>query len=272
MRSVATTIFGNTPQRSALDSLTAESGRSQVILLSGPQGVGKASHLLQSLESQGNPPEVLAPEPSAEDMREAVADVLVAPSFGPYRAVVLDGLGSASEASVSSCLKLFEDPPRGSRFFLVAEDPLVFPDPLLSRIQSVVRFFPLGGPDMLLFASTLGPPDDFSLRVSSGRPGVYKEVFSEAAYKDLWSSVRSACLGLETPAMSMVPKLVRELPSPGSAGRLAASMTCLDAAKSALSEGAGRAGVCRMLEFSSALLKLSRFDSCAHWARGIFPM
>jgi hypothetical protein len=265
-------IFGNSRQRSALDLLTSEESPFQIVLLSGPEAVGKRSHLLESLEALDPPPDLSVPDPSAEEVREGLSDILSAPSFGPYRALVLEGLDTASEASVSACLKLFEEPPPGSRVFLLSEDPSLLPDPLLSRIQQTVRFGPLSVEEVRDYAKSVGEVNDFSVRVCSGRPGIYGELSSDPAYEKLWETARLVCFSKEVNLRNIVPEKIRDLPDPKSPGRLAASLACFDAAKSSLAEGGDRKKICGMLRFSSTLLRLSKFDASAHWVRTIFPV
>ncbi|HEY8097223.1 MAG TPA: hypothetical protein VIE65_14155 [Methylobacter sp.] len=263
------TIFGNSSPRSRLNQLTATRSLTQVMLLAGPPAIGKRSHLLESLSLSPLQPDIVIPELSADDLREAFKDSLYAPCFSEFRAVVLDELGTASDASTSACLKLFEEPPASTRFFIITEDPGSLSDPLLSRIQETIVFTALSESEMQQVRDSLDLHSELASQVCLGRPGIYKEIASDMDYSELWNAVFTACNGpIKQPSL-LLPKKIRNLAVHGSLGRLATMMVCSHAAKEALSSGADKNRVCRLLEFSSTLLHLTRFDACAHWVRSI---
>jgi DNA polymerase III subunit delta' len=70
-----------------------------------------------------------------------------APSFSPWRVVMVDAVDDMERPGANALLKLLEEPPSNSLFLLVSHAPARLLPTIRSRCR-VLRFDPLGEPDM----------------------------------------------------------------------------------------------------------------------------
>ena len=157
-------------------------------LLTGPQGVGKASfaraaalrlladeagppvsaqgletppdHRIAKLWEAGSHPDVMILERlyrektkdfarsiSVDQVRGLSRLFATAPSFSPWRVVIVDAADDMERPGANALLKLLEEPPSNSLFLLVSHAPARLLPTIRSRCR-VLRFDPLGEADM----------------------------------------------------------------------------------------------------------------------------
>ena len=180
-------------------------------LLAGPRGVGKASfaraaalriladaagpesgtgldvpadHRIARLFAAGSHPDYralerlerptggLARNISVDQIRGLGSLLDVTPSLSPWRAIVIDSADDLETAAANALLKMLEDPPANTIFFLVAHAP----GRLLPTIRSRCRrlaFDPLGDEAMTSLLERLVPGADAGalLDLADGSPG-----------------------------------------------------------------------------------------------------
>lgn len=260
--------FGNLVARTILDHLTGLELRSQVCLLTGPAHVGKATHLLESLAAAAGSPELFLSDGTAQNMREALRLCQSHAILGSYRALVLDGLDIMSDATVSACLKVCEEPPAETRIFILVEDSGLLPDSLLSRIQEIVRFKALSEHEILEFAQGFGNVDSTAAHLCRGRPGLYRAM-TGGGYDQLWNAVSSHISGASNALFSDIPSVITELKNGPSADRTAVSITCLDAVEKSILSSGFSSRVIRFLQFSSNVVKYHGADVQSYWTRAL---
>lgn len=181
-------------------------------LIAGPRGVGKASfaraaakrvladaagpvtgaaglevgdhhpiaHLLAAgshpdfrlLERLERPTGGLARNISVDQVRSLSDMLSVTPSMSPWRAIVIDAADDLEGSAANAILKMLEEPPANTVFFLVAHAP----GRLLPTIRSRCRrleFEPLGDDAMTSLLSALVPGANVAdlVRLAGGSPG-----------------------------------------------------------------------------------------------------
>lgn len=159
-------IQGQDKARRTLEAVVA--GRlNRPLLLHGPEGVGKRFSALlttRSLLCQGDRtvacgclsctqirqdvhPDVLVIRATDKDIgvdeiRDALQSLLVYPTQGEHRVVILDGADRLTPAAGNALLKTLEEPPPYARFFLLAEERSQVLPTIRSRVGEVC-FLPL---------------------------------------------------------------------------------------------------------------------------------
>ncbi len=143
----------------------AEGGLTAPLLLLGQEGVGRRFSILETAKQsfsrygagdfhsfqidRGAHPDVtiIAPAPDKRDIGiEAIRDVVemagTFPSTVPARYVIIDGADFLSAAAANALLKTLEEPPKTTRFFLLAESLTEVLPTIRSRC-GLVRYRPL---------------------------------------------------------------------------------------------------------------------------------
>lgn len=258
-------MHGNSLSLDRLRNLAAPESRSQVLALSGPSHLGKASAASQVLEDVLEESDWMAVGPGVAGAREAASFLSSEPAFSPYRAVIVDDAGSLSEPAQDAYLKLCEEPPRGARvWFVTTDDHLMLPA-LRSRVQEVVRWRPLSREEMGEFLSSLeGATDPDAERMSSGRPGLYLAMAGNAEYRALRDAVRELASGAGG-LSSLVPDAVKSLDGKASVRRTAVAEVCRLAALESLSDLSNRARAVALLRFSATLIRHPSANAEVHW-------
>jgi len=205
-----TPIRGNAAAQAAFATASASGSLHHAWLITGPQGVGKATFAVASaarllaesagdvtgertasLIAAGSHPDfrVLArlPKDSKPDADLArsitIAQVrtlqplfATTPSLSPRRVVVIDTADDLERPGASNALlKSLEEPPQGTIFLLVSHAPGRLLPTIRSRCR-VLRFEPLAAPDMRAVLTTSMPDADADeiaalVRAGAGSPG-----------------------------------------------------------------------------------------------------
>jgi DNA polymerase III subunit delta' len=161
-------LHGHHSQIAAFQEALASGRMHHAWLLTGPQGIGKGSFAraaaLRLLADAGGPAVTLPGLETPPDHRvarlwEAGSSISVdqvrglsrlfatAPSFSPWRVVIVDAADDMERPGANALLKLLEEPPSNSLFFLVSHAPARLLPTIRSRCR-VLRFEPLGEADM----------------------------------------------------------------------------------------------------------------------------
>jgi hypothetical protein len=176
------------------------------ILLSGPPGVGKFGFLIDSLASvlpDGCIKTVDGPS-GVGAVREAVSECSFLPS-GPYRAVVIRDAHLMSGQAQDGLLKSMEEPPDGSVFFVVADDPLYLSDPMLSRFRRTVRWSAIPSDDLASLTS-----DSFAIRASFGSAADCITATSMLGLRDMYE----LCTRSDWPSVALrspIPRVLKDM-------------------------------------------------------------
>lgn len=156
--------LGHAPQIAQLRGVLAQRALAASYLFSGPAGIGKfrvAIALAQSLHcpkacgvcstcariAAGTHPDVhlLAPEKNdlrIDQVRTMQTRVQFHPLEGPAKVVVIDRAEALHPAAANACLKILEEPPPATHFFLISAQPHRLLPTIRSRCQTIA-FQPL---------------------------------------------------------------------------------------------------------------------------------
>lgn len=267
------TIFGNEPSRRETAAALRSSPR--FLTLSGPEHLGKCSFAREFLESELDESDLLIADVGPDGARQARPFLSDRPAFSPFRAVLIDDIDHLSEPAQDSWLKLCEEAPEGSCIVAVASDLSFLLPPLLSRVVRDVRWTPLKDAEMMDFAAAPPPGgdsdsqcavDEFALRASCGRPGLYR-VMCSSSYSVLHESVLSS---ISSPLLeSPVPAAVKDLESGRSSERTAASIVVRRAALSAVHDLALRPAALSFLRFAGDMVRVPSLNAEIHWRNAV---
>lgn len=115
--------------------------RHRVFLLIGPAGVSKTSlsRIACTTLNGGNGTTIemdAASHSGADNMREIASQASKYPIGSKYKIFIIDEIHSMSTQAFNVALKLFEEPPAKSVFFLCTTNPEKIPATILSRVQT----------------------------------------------------------------------------------------------------------------------------------------
>ena len=159
-------IVGHQFQRNFLEAALENGRLSHAYLFTGPEGIGKkmvaeecARSLLErdGLGSSGelkDHPNVRCigyeKEIGIDDIRDLKSFFQLKPFAGNARAVIIDNAHTLNREAANSFLKLLEEPPANSHFFLVTHAPDVLPKTIMSRAV-MIRFMQVPKADISLW-------------------------------------------------------------------------------------------------------------------------
>lgn len=260
-------IRGNRSSQDRLRDLLDPASRVQVIALTGPSHVGKASFATALMSELLEESDFAVVDPGVAGSREASAFLSSEPSLSPYRAVLVDDSESLSEPAQDAYLKLCEEPPGGSRIVFVTSDDQAMLPALRSRIQEVTRWAPLTDDEMEAYVSSLeGVRDPDAEKLCGGRPGLYLAIAGDRGFRDLSETVRAMASGSGS-FDSPIPEVVKSLENKASPRRTAVAEVCRAAARALVGNPSNRPRCAALLRFSSVILRHPSANAEVHWQR-----
>lgn len=137
-------------------SSTKDEKSGHAAIVSGPSGIGKRSviisamsQILHSDRRVGSHPDViiLTPEPDhqiirIDQIRTLQSRISVRPIASPTYVIIVDDAGQMTEEASNGLLKLLEEPPAPSLFFLLSTNPDALPKTIHSRCEHI-RMLPV---------------------------------------------------------------------------------------------------------------------------------
>jgi hypothetical protein len=102
-------------------------------------------------------------------------------------------------------LKSMEEPPDGSVFFVVADDPLYLSDPMLSRFRRTVRWSAIPSDDLASLTS-----DSFAIRASFGSAADCITATSMLGLRDMYE----LCTRSDWPSVALrspIPRVLKDM-------------------------------------------------------------
>lgn len=145
-------MIGHQTQLDRLRKAAASDQLANAYLFTGPEGIGKklvafqfASELLASEKVfNSTHPDVQfitvledKKDISIEQLREMSAGVQMHPMEGRYKIVIIDNAERMNASAANSVLKILEEPPRATHFFLITSRPHMLLPTILSRCQKI---------------------------------------------------------------------------------------------------------------------------------------
>lgn len=171
----------------------------QVVLLLGPEGVGKQTLALFVTKAHGVSPANLLAGYSKPLNAENVAEILTRArvrSVGPT-AVIVDA-GTLSSTAANSLLKLIESPPKGWRFYFHSAGEVL---PTIVSRAATYRCRPLTDVQVALVLQAHGVSDEkvsVVAPLAHGRPGEAYRLLGLLEYKPLALRILGAALNGDT--------------------------------------------------------------------------
>ncbi len=198
-------IIGHQRQKEIF-SETFRSGRSHAFLFSGPISVGKhalahaiAADLVEGeteftwrrdVSRYGESVFVLAPERtvkkdvvkiskiSIDAVREVSRQLMMATTEGSYNVLIIDEADQLNPAARNALLKILEEPPARTVFFLISHDPYRIGATVRSR-TTMINFGTLSNVEMNSLSE-----DDELRDVAFGRPGMLVRAIEDVTYRE----------------------------------------------------------------------------------------
>ncbi|QNE31226.1 DNA polymerase III subunit delta' [Sphingomonas sp. NBWT7] len=203
------TIRGHAAAQAAFDAAAASGQIHHAWLLTGAQGIGKATfareaaigllarsaghaandrtrslidagahpdyRILERLPKDGKPDGDLARSITIAQVRSLQPLFATTPSLGPRRVVLIDAIDDLERAGANALLKNLEEPPAGTVFLLISHAPGRLLPTIRSRCR-LLRFEPLAERDMRAVLGDLLPEasveeQDALVRAGCGAPG-----------------------------------------------------------------------------------------------------
>lgn len=143
-----TNILGHEKQREQLSRAVAQNRLHHALIFSGIEGIGKkkiAFDLITALGCSQFDRHLIAPENKTINIdliRNLKSNIFLHPVEGDVKAVVIDQAHTLTEASANALLKILEEPPQSTYFFLITHLPSRLLPTILSRCQQI-SFYPL---------------------------------------------------------------------------------------------------------------------------------
>jgi hypothetical protein len=170
-------IVGQPAAVAAIRAILARTGGQGSTLIFGPEGTGRFLLALSAAkEILGDSPLVAAlthpdltvvtPDLGIDGARAALEALSLRALMGPRQVLLIRDFDRFHEDVHHFLLKTLEEPPAGAAIFLVAEDPALLPETVVSRCR-LVRTVPLSDADA---ARVLGVPPEVAAD-AEGSPG-----------------------------------------------------------------------------------------------------
>jgi DNA polymerase-3 subunit delta' len=191
-------------------------------LFSGPEGIGKKlTAVTVAGEMTGDPqrtengshPDVIfvtlledRKDIVIEQTRELQASVQMHPLESPYKIVIIDNAEKMNSAAANSLLKILEEPPKATHFFLISSRPHMLLPTILSRCQKLNFAPPVEAEAVPFIAKKLGVDEaraGLLYLISGGSIGlalaISTEMIGEAGVIDDVIEKMAAVLGKPSP-------------------------------------------------------------------------
>jgi hypothetical protein len=231
-------------------ALLAQPGLTGPVLLSGTQGVGKFGFLLEALAEALPPGCVTVVGDGLDGVREAVSDCAFLPGAA-FRAVVVRDAHMMSEPAQDGLLKALEEAPRGSTFFVVADDPGWMAEPILSRMRTEVRWGPVSDEELRELSS-----DELAIRSSFGSAADCVAATATPGLRELYAAA-SAPSWPRDALLGRVPKVLKDVGSDRRLRRCVSNVLRLAAR--------GSANPAHLLRAASSIARLPSLNASNCW-------
>jgi DNA polymerase III subunit delta' len=196
-------IVGHKKQIEVIEKALISDKLSHSLLFTGVSGLGKKAivkHLFSSLncleknscgkcssclmlERNEHPDFLLIQALEGEIKIKQAREVLKKSSLRPYSAlfkfIVIDNAHLMNQEAANALLKILEEPPQDTFFFLITEHPELIIDTIKSRTQRI-KFFPLTEQEIVSFLEKKGASQEKAQEIagfSFGRPGTALNFF-----------------------------------------------------------------------------------------------
>lgn len=258
-------IFGNIcSQQETRQALEADVS---IIALVGPAHIGKCEFLKQELDNSISEADLLEVDHTVTSSREVSEFLLSSPLFSSYRAVLVSDADRLTEPAQDAYLKLFEEPPKNVKICLILNDDGFLLPTLQSRIQKIVRWFPLSDEDMNKYIQTNSFPDDEMIkRLSGGRPGFYELLVAQPLFKDLYTLIMQIIQDGFDPTIP-TPIMLKNTSSGVSIEKDLIARICLQVTLDSVHQGILYFKALPFLKFSSIITKYPATNVEIYWQR-----
>jgi len=181
-------VVGHARAVQALQADLARTGGAGSTLLVGPEGVGRfrlaraaAAAVLGEADAgalERHPDfHALDPETGIDGVRGVIEALQRRPARAARQVLVMRDADTMSTPALNAMLKLLEEPPAGAAILVVATDPALLPETVVSRCR-LVRLGPLPEADVRAVLEGLGLPPGLAAD-AEGSPG--RAVFAHGA-------------------------------------------------------------------------------------------
>ncbi len=200
-------VFGNSDCQRRMTGLVDE-GLEGVFFIHGPCALGKRT-FLESLVARSHGG--LSVASTVDGVRALKSTVSIMPVEDDVHDVVVMDVDRMAAPAQDACLKLVEEPPPRGRIWLHAHDVGAVGPALRSRLRNEFRWTTVSHDEMLEFALSLGPVDEFSLSAAKGRPGLYATMRLDPRFSGLHDALSSFMDGRRNLLTEPLPVLLSDL-------------------------------------------------------------
>lgn len=258
-------IFGNLEAQKELNDTLQSRATPRFIALTGPTNLGKFSYAKGLLDSLLDEDDIFLAEGKIDDIRKAIGFSRFMPSESPFRIVLINDADKLGLPAQDALLKICEAPPAESIFIIIVSDLQVLSDALRSRIQKEIKWCALSIAELSGFADYLGTVDERFLKLSGGKPGLYKVFLENPKLKTLYSEIRETIISPYSALQNKVPSPFIDFKKSELSFKEAVAHMCAEAVKSLRSDRALYANISHVLSFSSTLVKNPSINAEVHW-------
>lgn len=252
-------IYGNEKTRRSIRGLL-EQKSSCVSMVSGPIWTGKTSFFNEVSESIYS--DFFMCDGSMDSVREFIEFCLHGPSLNSTKLAFFPEADSLSFSAQDALLRVFEEPPKSFKFFLLVENDGLIVDPLKSRIRENLYWDRLNDEEMVEFTSSLGPVDKFSKSLSKNIPGLYSRIKHRNIFSEIHNHVKSV-LSSKFRVLDSIPESCTKLKDD--------DLTCaLLVIKHTLMDYPEKSKLTPFFKFISLMVKFPSCNFELHWRNAVF--
>jgi hypothetical protein len=209
--------------------------------------------------------DIFVAEGKIDEIKKAIAFSHFMPLDSPFRVVLINDADRLGLPAQDALLKVCENPPAESIFVIIASDLMALSDAIQSRIHKVIKWYPLPIAELSGFADYLGTVDERILKLSGGKPGLYKTLLENPKLKSLYSEIRETIISPYASLQNKVPSPVVECKKSELSFKEAVAHVLAESAKSLCNDKALHTNISHVLSFSSALMKNPSINAETHW-------
>lgn len=219
------------------------------ILLSGIQGIGKFSYLLEEVKLRGFDFSVVNHSDGIDGIRQVINECQFLPRTS-HRIIIIRDVHSFSDAAQDGLLKILEEAPNGSVLFLVSDDPELMNEPIRSRIRTKINWNALTYDELREISS-----DDLAIKSSFGSASDCVKATSLSGLKELYELSKSDWY--KNSVFGSVPKILKDVGSDVQIRRCIANVFKLASRESINST--------QLLELASSVVRVPSLNIYNKW-------